>query len=192
MTWWLRAHAVGASAVALAVCFVLAPLFSGSALDVPALFTGNAGSVSVPLLLPLVPACALLYGMDRPPHAMEDTAVRPLHRGQLTVLASAVCLGGLLAALESTLLDFPLALAVVRNLAGYLAVGLLVRRAFGPVYATAAVAAVPVACGLVGSGPGGGTRWWAWPQHDASSVPAAVEVGVLVLAAACFARTRRP
>lgn len=183
MTWWLRAQSAGISLAALLACFLLAPLLSSSALPVPALFTGNAGGVSVPLLLPALPACALLYGMARLPDALHASAVRPLARWQLTGLLGVLLAALLTGAAEAAFLDFPLALGVVRNLAGYLAAGLIAQWLWGRTYGPAVAAALPVLCGFLGTGPGGRPYWWAWPLHGQGSVPAAVAVAVLLCAA---------
>ncbi|MGH3311431.1 MAG: hypothetical protein ACRDP3_12730 [Streptomyces sp.] len=193
MTWWLRAHAAGTSAAALVACFLLAPLLSASALPVPALFTGNAGGVSVPLLLPALPACALLYGLARPPAALHATAVRPLGQWQLAGLLGVLLVALVIGVAEAAFLDFPLALGAVRNLCGYLAAGLVAQRLWGPTYGPAVAAALPVLCGLVGNGPGGRPYWWAWPLHTETSLPAVLATALLLCAAVpSLLRPRRP
>lgn len=183
MTWWLRAQAAGLSAAAFVACFLLAPLLSASALPVPALFTGNAGGVSVPLLLPALPACTLLYGLARPPAALHATAVRSLGQWQLTALMTVLAAALVTGAAEAAFLDFPLALGAARNLCGYLAAGLIAQRLWGAVYGPAVAAAIPVLCGFLGTGAGGRPIWWAWPLHTETSVPAGLAVLLLLCAA---------
>ncbi|GGX57525.1 hypothetical protein [Streptomyces noursei] len=169
MIWWLRVHAMTASAASLMTCFLLAPLLGESSLPIPSFFSGNAAGVSVVLLLPVIPSCTLLYAMDRTPPHMEASAVRPLTRWWTTVLLTTTLLSLLTALGEWQLLDFPLALDMVRNLIGYLGAGLIIRRYGGHHYAPIAVMAIPLLCGLFGHGPGGRPYWWAWPLYDNDS-----------------------
>ncbi|MCX2968602.1 MULTISPECIES: hypothetical protein [Streptomyces] len=192
MTWWLRVHAVTTGAITLLLCFALAPLLGSSILPVPSLFGGVSGGIPVPLVLPVLPAGALLYGLNRVPHEFEATAAR--HVGWWsTGLLTAACLTALLAgAAEQVWLDFPLAGAVARNTMGYLGVGLLAQRLLGAQYGPLTVALLPLACALLGTGPAGRPYPWAWPLHPGDSSLALVTAAILFLTGAAAALHTSP
>ncbi|MFI2211253.1 hypothetical protein [Streptomyces sp. NPDC020141] len=173
MIWWLRAHAAVACAAALVACLVVAPMLAASGIPTLALFGGARGSIPIPLVLPVLPVCVLLYGMSRTPRTTDVTAVRNMPRLRAAALALAVAATVVIALLEAAVIDFPLGFAVARNTLGYLGLGLLVRRWTEPRYGPVAVAAVPVLCGLVGLGPGGIPYFWMWPAHPSGSLLAA-------------------
>ncbi|MER7999601.1 hypothetical protein [Streptomyces sp. NPDC095613] len=83
---------------------------------------------------------------------------------------------------EAALLNFPLSFAVARNLIGCLGVGLLVRFVSNAQYSAVAVAAIPVVCGLIGTGPGDRPYPWMWPTHPRESMIAAVAATLLFCA----------
>ncbi|WP_411121927.1 hypothetical protein [Streptomyces sp. x-19] len=192
MIWWLRVHAVAASAASLLLCFLLAPLLAESSLPIPSLFSGNAAGVSVPLLLPVIPSCVLLYAMERTPEDLEAGSVRPLTRWWLAVLLITALAALVFGLVERQLLDFPLSFGVFRNLIGYLGAGLIIRRCTGSRYAPVAVMAIPLLCGLFGHGPGGRPYWWAWPLYDTNDRIAlgAAAAGVLFCAGLTTLRRR--
>lgn len=79
----------------------------------------------MPLLLPALPACVLLYGMGpsyRRPHA---GAVRALGFRQLTRPLGILLVALTAGAAETWLPGFPPGPGVVRNLCGYLSAGLI-------------------------------------------------------------------
>ncbi|MFD1831234.1 hypothetical protein ACFSJS_16420 [Streptomyces desertarenae] len=190
MTWWLRIHAVPSCAAAVVLCFVLAPLLSSSALPVPSLFGGLSSTVPVPLVLPVLPACALLYGLNRAPSETEATAAGPMTRWSVGLLTGACTAAALLAVAETLWMDFPLALAVARNTAGYLGFGLVAQRVAGRRYGPAAAALLPVACAFIGLGPGGRPYPWTWPLHPSQSASAAAAAFSLALIGAALLRNR--
>jgi hypothetical protein len=190
MTWWLRIHAVPSCAAAVVLCFVLAPLLSSSELPVPSLFGGLSSAVPIPLVLPVLPACALLYGLNRAPSETEAAAVRPMARWSIGLLTGACTTAALLAVAETLWLNFPLALAVARNTAGYLGFGLVAQRLAGHQYGPVAVALLPVACAFIGLGPGGRPYPWTWPLHPGQSVLAAAAALLLALIGAALLHSR--
>ncbi|MEE1929680.1 hypothetical protein V1J52_16050 [Streptomyces sp. TRM 70351] len=191
MSWWLRAHAVTGAAAAMVLCFAVAPLLGSSRLPVPSLFGGVSGGIPVPLVLPVLPAGALLYGLHRVPHACEATAVRRTGWWSTGLLAAACSAALLLGAAEQVWLDFPLAGAVARNTVGYLGFGLLVQRLLGAQYGPVAVALVPLGCALLGTGAGGRPYPWAWPLLPGGSAPA-WGTAVALLATGAFAAFHTP
>ncbi|MDT3397302.1 hypothetical protein RKE29_11695 [Streptomyces sp. B1866] len=182
MIWWLRVHAAPACLAALAACLLLAPALSSSELPLPSLFSGLSSGVPVPLVAPAVPACFLLYGLDRGPWETEASAARRVERTRVTALIAVGLAAVAVAAAESSLLDFTLGPAVARNLLGYVGVGLLVRRVSQPQYGPVAVAALPLVCALLGVGPGGRPYAWCWPLHGSGAAGAAAVAGVLYCA----------
>ncbi|MEU0985076.1 hypothetical protein [Streptomyces sp. NPDC005953] len=191
MIWWLRAHAAVACGAALATCLVIAPMLANSGMPTLALFNGTTGSIPVPLVLPVLPVCVLLYAISRTPRSLDVTAVRNvpcLRTVVLTLLGAATVV---IALLEATIIDFPLGFAVARNVLGYLGLGLLVQRYTQPQYGPVTVAAVPVLCGLVGLGPGGSPYPWMWPAHPSGSLLAATTAIVLFGSGLAAIATRR-
>ncbi|MEW1718614.1 hypothetical protein [Streptomyces sp. NPDC093109] len=173
MIWWLRAHATAAWAATLAACFICCPLLATSSIPTLSLFSGASGSIPVPLVLPVFPACVLLYGLNRTPWQAHATAVREMRYWTSGAVAITGVAALAVAFAEAALLDFPLSFAVARNLIGYLGVGLLVQYVSNAQYGAVAVAAIPVVCGLIGTGPGGRPYPWMWPAQPYESVTAA-------------------
>ncbi|RFU86052.1 hypothetical protein DY218_14190 [Streptomyces triticagri] len=182
MIWWLRAHAVTAWVTGLVVCFAAAPVLAGSSVPTLAMFSGVSGSIPVPLVLPVMPACLLLYGLGctsasgGSSHAASVRSTAAWRAGAVVctgVVAVVVALG------EAAWLDFPLGFAVARNLLGYLGVGLIVRQLLGVQYSAIAVAAVPLLCALIGPGPGGRPHGWMWPAQGSGEWSAALAAVVL-------------
>lgn len=179
MKWWLRAHAALLCAVSLMVTLLLAPVLAGSTLPIPSLFGGLSTGIPVPLVLPVIPAAVVLHAMSRVPGTYETTAVRPVLRYQAGLPLAACAIALVVTVVEAHAADLPLALAVARNLMGYLGVGLVVHSFAGPQYGPLSVAVVPVFCAVVGLGPSGRPFTWAWPVHEASSPLAAACAGSL-------------
>ena len=184
MTWWLRVHAAYGCATGLVLCFLLAPVLSASELPVPSLFSGLTGGIPVPLVLPVLPACLLLHSLDRPPFETEATASRRMHLWSTGLVATACTTAVLIAVAETLWLDFPLGVAVARNVIGYVGVGLLTQRLLGARYAPVVVALLPLVCALIGLGPGGRPYGWTWPLHGSDS-PAAAVAALLLLGLGC-------
>lgn len=174
MNWWMRVHAVLACAAALLICFILAPLLAGSALPIPSLLGGLGSGIPLPLVLPVVPACVVLYAMSRAPRETDAAAVRPVAAYRAALAAGTAVAALALGFCEMQWLDFDLGLGVARNLIGYLGVGLVVQRVVGAKYGPLAAAMTPVGCALIGMGPGRRPYAWAWPLHEATSALAAV------------------
>ncbi|MFG2196412.1 hypothetical protein [Streptomyces sp. NPDC048639] len=191
MIWWLRAHAIFACAATVLLCFTIAPLLGSSALPVPSLFGGLSAGIPVPLVLPVFPACVLLYGLSRGLAEMDATAVRPMTTWSVSMLTAAGAAAALLGIAEAQLLDFPLGLAVARNTLGYLGVGLIVQRIAGDRHGTIAVAALPLICAFIGLGPGGRPYAWTWPLHTADSALAGV-AALLLFVTGLMTATSRP
>ncbi|GGZ35694.1 hypothetical protein GCM10010387_32250 [Streptomyces inusitatus] len=191
MIWWLRAHAAVACVVTLVACLVVAPMLATSSIPTLALFGGTTGSIPVPLVLPVLPVCVLLYAMSRTPRTTDVTAVRNVPRLRAAALALAGAATVAIALLEAVVIDFPLGFAVARNVLGYLGLGLLVQRCAEPRYGPVTVAAVPVLCGLIGLGPGGSPYFWMWPAHPSGSPLAATAALLLFGSGLAAAATRR-
>ncbi|MCP9208759.1 hypothetical protein [Streptomyces cucumeris] len=194
MIWWLRAHAALTCAVVLGACMICAPLLADSNLPVPSLFSGSSGGIPVPLVLPVFPACAMLYGLKRTPWESGAAAVRSVQCWEAGTAVVAGCTVLVVASVEGILLDFPLGFAAARNFLGYLGTGLLVQRFADAQYGPVTVAAVPIVCGLIGLGPAGRPYPWMWPAHTSGSPLAAAAAGVLFclgLAAAITQRSER-
>ncbi|MET9645693.1 hypothetical protein ACFZB6_11145 [Streptomyces syringium] len=143
----------------------------------------------MPLVLPVLPAGAMLYGLNRAPWETEASAVRPAASWWMVALAAASALSVLVALLETLLLDFSLAFAVARNFLGYLGVGLIVQRFTHAQYGSVAVAVLPVACALIGLGPGGRPYAWMWPLHASDSLVAGA-LAVIIFGLGLAATTR--
>jgi hypothetical protein len=173
VNWWLRAHTALLCTATLIATLLLAPLLAGSTLPIPSLLAGVNTGIPIPLVLPVIPAAIVLHAMNRVPQAYNTTAVRPVQRYRVGLPLTACIAAAVLAGAEAYLIDFPLAFAVARNLAGYLGVGLIVQRLAGAQYGPLSVAIVPVVCALVGLGPTGRPFAWTWPVHEAPSALAA-------------------
>ncbi|MEE1753008.1 hypothetical protein [Streptomyces sp. SP18CS02] len=182
MNWWLRAHWAAWCAGTVVLMLVLAPLLVGSSLPIPSLFAGMAGALPVPLMLPAIPAAMALYAAQRVPHGYELTSVRPQSRYRTVWIVGICFLAAAAAVLEMVVIDFPLALAVVRNLAGYIGTGMIVQYLAGRQYGPIAVAVLPPTCALIGLGSGGRPFSWTWPLHPTDSPwAAAAALGLLAL-----------
>ncbi|WP_157031961.1 hypothetical protein [Kitasatospora cheerisanensis] len=135
------------------------------------------GGISFPLpmafLLPLLPVCLFLYGWGRADAVGERTAVR-----RVALLDAAAVLGatGLAAAVG---FHSATGVMVARDFAGYLGLALVVRWCAGVLAAGLAVSVFPFVCASLGVRHGV-PRVWAWPFLPAGSVPAALEVLVLL------------
>ncbi|MER7108385.1 hypothetical protein [Streptomyces sp. NPDC000229] len=169
MNWWLRTHLALFCAATLVGTMLLAPLLAGSALPIPSLFSGVGNGIPIPLVIPVIPAAIVLHAVNQVPEAYNTVAVRPVQRYRACMIITACIAAAVLAGAENYLIDFPIAFAVARNLAGYLGVGLIVQHLFGPRYGPLSVATVPVFCALVGLGPTGRPFAWTWPVHEAAS-----------------------
>ncbi|MFF9900783.1 hypothetical protein [Streptomyces longispororuber] len=174
MTWWMRVRVVPWIALSLAVVCCTAALLPASDVPVPSVVGGLTTGLPFRYLTPLLPALLILHGQARADRPSEDVAARSVRLLDAGVAVGAV---GVLLLVSPVVPD---AVAVARNLAGYLGFALVLRSLSTPRLATAVTAFLPFAAASLGGGVP--PSWWAWPLHDGRDPLAAACAAVLFAA----------
>ncbi|MFE2040353.1 hypothetical protein ACFXAZ_05340 [Streptomyces sp. NPDC059477] len=195
MDWWLRVRRVPAVCASLVACLLLGALADSIHIPVPVVLGGVSFQMPLPFLLPLVPVCLILYGQSRGMSALEATAVRPVKRwdtGFMTACCLLAVTGGWSIA---SMTGHVLAAGMARNFLGYLGLALLLRPLIGHSVTAVAITLLPIGCAAFGVRNGRPHRW-AWPLHEAASLPSflvAVALAVTGIAVSLLPRavTRR-
>ncbi|WP_086708703.1 hypothetical protein [Streptomyces antimycoticus] len=190
MNWWLKARAVPALGVSVAVTNAVGLLMGNAELPVPVL-TGQSGHFLVGHLITLLPAVMLLHGMGRGDLRTESVACRPVRRWDTALGAAAAATGAGVAALCYALGADSIALVLGRNIAGYVGLALLLFPFLGHRIAAVTVAVVPLVCAAAGWRSGGRPEPWAWILYPANSPVAPLITAAIVLAGILVCLTRQ-
>ncbi|GAB3653307.1 hypothetical protein GCM10027591_09940 [Zhihengliuella somnathii] len=177
MNWLFRTTGAPALAVLLG-SGVLLPLLRGHYAPMPSLVSGSLAPVPVIAVLALLPAEAVMTGIDGLPAAQAASASRSLVPYRLLLVAGALALLGLLGLVIS---GFSAALESVRNSAGLIGLALL-----GAWWRTGLTAlAVPGAyllAAFLAGGSAGHASAWAWILRDSGDPTALFAAGSLLAA----------
>ncbi|GAA0534005.1 MULTISPECIES: hypothetical protein [Streptomyces] len=190
MNWWLKARAVPALGVSVAVTNAVGLLMGNAELPVPVL-TGQSGHFLVGHLITLLPAVMLLHGMGRGDLRIESVACRPVRRWDTALGAAAAATGAGVAALCYALGADSIALVLGRNIAGYVGLALLLFPFLGHRIAAVTVAVVPLVCAAAGWRSGGRPAPWAWILYPANSLVAPLITAAIVLVGILVCLTRQ-
>lgn len=179
MMLWVRATRTQFAGVAMLLAAALAAPTAATMLSIPSLSAQGWVGVPFAAVLAIVPAGAVLGGWRCIPAALGAVASR--YRITIAIASSwaAVLLSGLILLVLLGASDT----VIVRNVAGLVAIGLLVWRFFGRDAALAApVVYAVLACVFGSRGYGHGAYWWAWILQDGGDPGAALMVCVMALA----------
>lgn len=190
MNWWLKARAVPALGVSVAVTNAVGLLMGNAELPVPVL-TGQSGHFLVGHLITLLPAVMLLHGMGRGDLRIESVACRPVRRWDTALGAATAATGAGVAALCYALGADSIALVLGRNIAGYVGLALLLFPFLGHRIAAVTVAVVPLVCAAAGWRSGGRPAPWAWILYPANSLVAPLITAAIVLVGILVCLTRQ-
>jgi hypothetical protein len=191
MIWWYRARMGSGVLLALTAVMTLGAAAPAATVPVPLVVAGVSVPLPLPLVLPVAPVVVLLLGQARAASAAEGTAVRSVVGWDVGAASSLAFASVGTGAMQWWLLDWPMGVAMARDLVGYLGLALLVRWVAGFEVAAVIAAVFPFFCASFGMTPGLGPRPWAWPFHEPTSV-AAAGCAVLLLAAGIAAAGAGP
>ncbi|MFD8479994.1 hypothetical protein [Kitasatospora sp. NPDC059673] len=174
MLWWLRVRALPAVLAGTVLAVLLGSQARSIVVPVPIVVGGISFPLPMAFLLPLIPVCLFLYGYGRADAAVERTAVRRVPLLDVAAVLGATAVAGAAGFHSAT------GVMVARDFAGYLGLALIVRWCAGVLTAGLVISVFPFVCASLGI-RAGVPRVWAWPFLPAGSVPAALEVLVLLL-----------
>jgi hypothetical protein len=166
VTWWLRSRLDRAAWAVVLVGVVATPLLGASAMPVLRLGVGPA---PFSVVLPALTAAGVVGVLRAGDPLHEARSVRPTGSfARLLVLAVVLAAAGVWAVTGAVAAQQDLTVVAVRNLVGYLGVGLLaVRFTAGP-----GGEAAPLLYAVVVAVLGSPTAPWSWPLHGAPGTTA--------------------
>lgn len=163
MRWWLRARLDATVVLLVLVGACAVPLWGSAEMPILRLGIGPAPFV---LLLPGIAAAGIIGSLQRGHFVAEARSVRPVDW-----LARALVLGWLLLVslvwgiIGVVAADGELALLAIRNVTGYVGLGLIALRVTGGAFAPASPILYAVTVAVLGSAGAGA---WSWPLYEVS------------------------
>ncbi|WP_161362318.1 hypothetical protein [Streptomyces sp. SID3343] len=157
-------------------------------LPMPSLVGESTIPVPLPFLTPLAVVSAAVAGLERGDRRLGSTSSR-LRGVDLAFLVGLFLVGALVPGITEVLGDSGMGGAFVRNLAGYLGLGLIARHYLGGPVATVVPVVFVLFCTAVGLDASRRPRPWAWPLAPADDLGAAA-VCVVLGVAGLYAVTR--
>lgn len=147
---------------------VLTVLFASRALPVPNFASGGASGVPAAFMIPAAGAAALLASLADSGLGSEKTAVRRVPWMDRALVLVYVCAVAALLLVIGLAQHEPLLICAVRNLLGYVGLGLIARPLLGPL----AASAIPIIAALLVGAFGQRHENWLlfWPLNPAVSI----------------------
>lgn len=168
MNWYLKTRRVYWLFGFGLLVSVLTLLFASRALPVPNFAGGGASGVPAAFMIPAAGAAALLASLADSGLGSEKAAVRQVQwMDRALVLAYVGAIAALLLVVGLTQHE-PLLICAVRNLLGYIGLGLIARPLLGPL----AVSGIPIIAALLVGAFGQRHEHWLlfWPLNSSTSL----------------------
>lgn len=180
--------------VATAVGFGLAVALVGEQpLAVPLIELAGLGELFAKLVLPLIPATAIVWSLASSRSTEEQTASRPLHWYTVAHLGASTALFCLVALAAQAMTTAGDPWAVVRNTIGYIGLAVILASLLHPVPAAAANVLIALFSLTFGRLPNGMLTPAAWPilpGHNGTSW--IIAIAMALTGAALFISRNRP